>query len=96
MKLDLDADDLTELADAVADRVLQRLADVVLPEPAPAPAATASTWLTTTEAARYLGLGKSTLEIWRMAGKGPTFTKAGGRVRYARSDLDAWQRGASS
>lgn len=88
MRLDFDPDDLDELAEAVAARVLQRLGEVVPPSPA-AP----SKWLNTVEAAQHLGLGKSTLEIWRMKGEGPPFTKAGGRVRYNRSELDAWQRG---
>lgn len=86
MNINFDPDDIEALAEAVAARVLQRL--VVPPSPA-AP----SKWLTTVEAAAHLGLGKSTLEIWRMKGEGPPFTKAGGRVRYARADLDAWQRG---
>ena len=57
--------------------------------------------LTTAEAAEYLGLGKRTLEDWRirpsrgrtgeMDFEPPAFVRVGRRnVRYRRSDLDAW------
>lgn len=85
MRLDFDPDDIDALTEAVAARVLQRM---VQPSPATSP-----TWLSTAEAAKHLGLGKSTMEIWRMKGEGPPFTKAGGRVRYNLAALDAWQRG---
>lgn len=88
MNINFDPDDIDLLAEAVAARVLQRLGEVAPPSPAAPPK-----WLTTVEAAQHLGLGKSTLEIWRMKGEGPSFTKAGGRVRYNRAELDAWQRG---
>ncbi|MBU1222300.1 MAG: helix-turn-helix domain-containing protein [Gammaproteobacteria bacterium] len=88
MNVNFEPDDIDALADAVAARVLQLLAEV-----RPATVAAPSTWLSTVEAAAHLGMGKSTLEIWRMKGEGPPFTKAGGRVRYNRSELDAWQRG---
>jgi predicted DNA-binding transcriptional regulator AlpA len=40
-------------------------------------------------AAEYLGLGKSTLDKWRVSGAGPVFVKMGvHRVAYLRSDLD--------
>ena len=42
------------------------------------------------EAARYVRLGKSTLERFRISGGGPCYCKLGGAVRYRRSDLDAW------
>lgn len=46
--------------------------------------------LTTTEAAQYVRLGKPTLERFRITGKGPSFCKLGGAVRYRRADLDEW------
>lgn len=46
--------------------------------------------LTTAEAARYLGLGKETLQGWRCDGRGPVFYKPARFVYYLRSDLDAW------
>ena len=46
-------------------------------------------------AAAYLGGQKSplspkTLANWRCSGLGPRFCRVGGRVRYARADMDAW------
>lgn len=41
-------------------------------------------------AALYLCLATATLAKWRTEGRGPTFRKFGGRVRYAVADLDAW------
>lgn len=49
----------------------------------------------TTEAAKYLGLAKSTLEAWRVRGGGPAFLKYGNKaVRYRQADLDAFQEGS--
>lgn len=44
------------------------------------------------QAADYLGVAKSTLYTWRTRrpGFGPRAVKAGGALRYRRSDLDAW------
>jgi excisionase family DNA binding protein len=50
----------------------------------------AATVLTTVEAARYVRLGKPTLERFRLTGEGPKFCKLGGAVRYRRLDLDRW------
>lgn len=45
--------------------------------------------LKTADAADYLGVGKSTLEKWRIYGRGPAFVKYGSRtVRYFIEDLD--------
>lgn len=46
--------------------------------------------LTTAEAARYVRLGKPTLERFRLTGEGPLYAKLGGAVRYRRVDLDKW------
>lgn len=47
--------------------------------------------LNTGQAATYLGVSPSTLEHWRMLGKGPTWVTLGVRLRrYRRSDLDQW------
>lgn len=45
-----------------------------------------------TQAAAYIGIAKSTLYTWRTRrpGFGPRAVKAGGALRYRRSDLDAW------
>ena len=45
-------------------------------------------YLTTVEAARYLGLSHWTLKRYRVTGDGPVFYRLGGRVRYRREDLD--------
>jgi hypothetical protein len=42
-------------------------------------------------AARYLGLKRKTLDMYRSAGIGPKFVKRG-RVSYYREDLDEWLR----
>lgn len=48
-------------------------------------------YLRTPEAAKYLGIGQSTLERKRVDGSGPTFRQLGARiVAYAVADLDAW------
>lgn len=44
----------------------------------------------TSEAARYIGLRKCTLEAWRVRGSGPVFLKLGKAVRYRKEDLDAF------
>ena len=49
------------------------------------------TTLKTKEAARYIGLAKSTLEKARLYGGGPPFVRVTSRaVRYRVQDLDAW------
>ncbi len=44
----------------------------------------------TRRAAAYLGLGPCTLDGYRVNGAGPAFHRFRNRVRYCRSDLDAW------
>jgi len=46
--------------------------------------------MTTVEAARYLRIGKSTLDNKRYLGGGPSFLKFGKIVRYRKSELDRW------
>lgn len=41
-------------------------------------------------AALYLCLAPATLAKWRTEGRGPTFRRFGGRIRYAVVDLDTW------
>ncbi len=41
-------------------------------------------------AAERLGLSPSTLNKWRIQGRGPRFTKLGRAVCYRPADLDAW------
>jgi predicted DNA-binding transcriptional regulator AlpA len=48
-------------------------------------------YLRTADAAKYLGIGQSTLERKRVDGTGPTFRQLGARiVTYAVTDLDRW------
>lgn len=48
-------------------------------------------YLRTPEAAKYLGIGQSTLERKRVDGTGPKFRVLGSKiVTYAVADLDAW------
>jgi len=49
-----------------------------------------TTFLTQTEAAKYLRLSPRTLERQRVSGTGPRFTKAGKRVLYRLDELDTW------
>lgn len=47
--------------------------------------------LTVDQAARYLGVSVPTLNRWRGAGSGPTWTKLGSRVYYLVSELRAFR-----
>jgi predicted DNA-binding transcriptional regulator AlpA len=40
--------------------------------------------------AELLGISPRSMEGWRLTGDGPTYHKVGRRVRYRRSDLEAW------
>lgn len=47
-------------------------------------------WLTSAEAAYYLGVTPQTLYRWRWLGTAPRAQGDGALVRYRRADLDAW------
>jgi len=47
-------------------------------------------YLSTKQAAEYVGLSPCTLNRMRVTGEGPRYAKAGRRVVYDRADLDAW------
>ena len=49
-----------------------------------------SPFLTTDQAARYVGLSRQALEKMRRQGRGPRFRKHGRYVRYHIADLDEW------
>ena len=49
-----------------------------------------SPFLTTDQAAFYLGLASCTLQKMRVTGGGPKYRKHGRYVRYHIDDLDAW------
>jgi excisionase family DNA binding protein len=48
------------------------------------------TRLTVREAAKYIGVAKSTLDHLRSAGGGPHYRKIGRKVVYDAADLDKW------
>lgn len=52
----------------------------------------AAKYLTTKQAAAYLGLSPRTLERMRREGGGPVYRKHGRHVLYHIDDLDAWSR----
>lgn len=50
-------------------------------------------WLTTKEAARYLGVHPDTLRRFRRLDRGPRFSAVGGRlIRYSLEELLRWLR----
>lgn len=51
-----------------------------------------SPFLTTAQAAHFVGLSRRTLEKMRVQGGGPVYRKHGRYVRYHIDDLDAWSR----
>ncbi len=48
------------------------------------------------EVAAYLSLGLSTIQQWRLKGKGPRFIRLGRLVRYRESDLRVYIEGLAS
>lgn len=48
-------------------------------------------YMTTYEAADFLGFTAGTLRVWRSQGKGPNYYKVGSMVRYEMDDLEAWK-----
>jgi len=49
-----------------------------------------SPFLSTKQAAHYIGLSPRTLERMRRTGEGPRYRKHGRYVRYHIAELDAW------
>jgi excisionase family DNA binding protein len=52
--------------------------------------ASARTFMSLPEAARYLDVAVPTLYRWRSQGVGPAAVRIGNRVKYRREALDAW------
>ena len=48
-------------------------------------------YMTTYEAADFLGFTAGTLRVWRYQGKGPSYYKVGNAVRYKIADVEAWK-----
>jgi excisionase family DNA binding protein len=55
----------------------------------------ASPFLSTAQAAFYVGLSRRTLEKMRVTGGGPKYRKHGRYVRYHIDDLNAWSEARS-
>jgi helix-turn-helix protein len=55
-----------------------------------------SPFLSTEQAAFYLGLSARKLQAMRGAGTGPAFRRHSRYVRYHIDDLDAWSKGVSA
>ena len=51
-----------------------------------------SPFLSTAQAAFYVGLSRRTLEKMRVTGRGPSYRKHGRYVRYHIDDLDSWSK----
>lgn len=47
--------------------------------------------LTTKRAAPLVGVTPGTMENWRVAGRGPRFIRAGRKIVYDPSDIEAWK-----
>ena len=47
-------------------------------------------FFTAKEAAVFLRFKPTTFAIWRSEGRGPTYSKIGGSIRYRRNDLEMW------
>jgi excisionase family DNA binding protein len=58
-------------------------------------AKSASPFLSTAQAAFYVGLSRRTLEKMRVTGGGPKYRKHGRYVRYHIDDLNAWSEARS-
>ena len=54
------------------------------------------TFYTVQEAARFLRFSRTTLNVWRSEGRGPTYVKIGRSVRYRGADLERWAIADSS
>ncbi len=72
-----------EIINKTAERAASEAVERVLQQNIPAPE-----YLTTVQAAAYLGLSRQQLEIWRSKGGGPIYVKLSHAVRYRRSALD--------
>ena len=46
--------------------------------------------INTVETAELLGLRPTTLELWRVAGRGPSYRKVGRAVRYVEAEVLQW------
>jgi len=73
---------LRELVAALVDEAVERRMAELAPPP--------SEHLTNAEAAAFMKIAPVTLEQARARGEGPPYSKAGRRILYRRSDVEAW------
>lgn len=89
----VDRERLREALRPVCDELISVLIDVI--DASQNPAATkerTKSWLTTKEAAEFLGLNAMTLTNWRSSQREgqPPYHKFGGTVKYRRTELERW------
>ena len=85
-----DPDALVRCIETAVERaVAKALVDYGI-EPPARPAQDMGEWMKAVEAAKYVRLSEGHLETLRRVGNGPAFERYGRRVRYRRTDLDAW------
>lgn len=88
---------LEELVQAIAARVMERLAEHEAPRRADRAARGAAhqerEFLNETDVARRTGISIRTLQGWRAQGTGPRYAKAGRRVLYPVAGLEDFLRG---
>ena len=79
------AEMLDALVDLIAERVAAKLALVPPPAPAPAP----SEWITPEQLAAELGYERHTIPVL-VRRRGLPCHRVGRKMRFRRSDVDAW------
>lgn len=88
---DTATDPLVRLLDQLAEAIGDRLADRIDAQLTAARAATVEArhpdFLGEHEVSRRTGLSARTLQAWRSRGKGPAYVRAGGRVLYPAAEL---------
>lgn len=51
----------------------------------------AATWMTLDDVCDELGVSRSTIDKWRVTGRGPVFRRLpSGKLRIRRADYEAW------
>ncbi len=76
---------LTRIEDLLGDLLASVPAESAKAEPEIEPE-----YMSTVQAAEFLGVSKQSLALWRSESKGPTFVRVGNIVRYSRQDLRDW------
>jgi hypothetical protein len=77
-----------EIAEAVAAKIVARLAQITTPASAPIDEPES---IDTAAAGKIVGLSSQYLKLLRVKGGGPRYTKIGRSVRYLRRDLESFR-----